>query len=773
MHDTDPLLHDFRYLPYLPLIYVAWSNGELSPTELKNIRVIAAKRFAPGIDDKPVLANWLDPDSPPSATQMLRLLRRIRELSNRSPRRERETLASLGDALARAAGTAPLPEVTRAIQELEEALGVASAEAVRELLHESERGAVPGDTLTLHAPPDRLSGAPFDVGTMSRLLDGRYHRERNRIRDLLSGGDFTHVGEVSTAEYREQVFQWLTRLADEGIGQLAYPEVTGAAEDLGSFMACVEALSDFDISLVIKMGVHFGLFGGAIYFLGTERHRALLPDVASLKTLGCFAMTETGHGSNVQSLGTTGTYDPDADQWVIHSPDDASRKDYIGNAACHAQLAAVFGQLIVDGASHGVHAWLVPIRGGDGAALPGVSISDCGRKMGLNGVDNGRLMFDQVRVPRENLLNRYGSVGPDGVYQSDIPSPSRRFFTMLGTLVAGRITIATAALAAARGALTIAVRYGARRRQFGPAGAPEVAILDYQTHQRRLMPALARAYALTFTLRDVVDHYLSRDASTAREVEALAAAIKASASWFATATIQDCRECCGGAGYLAENRFAALKADTDIFTTFEGDNMVLMQLAAKGLLGAFQAELGETRVSGILRHLVARAGAELSELDPLTPRLTSSEHLRDPSFQAEAFQHREDKLLWSAAGRLRSRIQGGMDSFQAMIECQDHLVSLGRAHADRVTHERFSAAVSEVKDPGTGAALTLMRDLYALSRLEAEQAWFLRHGVFEAPKARAIRDEVNALCLEARGMALSLVDAFAIPEAALGAPIAR
>jgi len=757
----DPLLTDSRYLPYLPLVYVAWSNGELSPAELNAIRDLAARRFAPGIDDQPVLARWLDPDSPPSATEMMRLLRRIRELSGRSPRRERQTLAGLGEALARGAGTAPLPEVVLAINELEDALGVASAETVRELLGDSAP--------ELAAPPP---AATFDVGTMTRLLDGRYHADRNRIRDLLSGGDFVHVGEISTAEYREQVYRWLTRLAEEGIGRLAYPEVTGAAEDLGSFMACVEALSDFDISLVIKMGVQFGLFGGAVYFLGTEKHRAILPDVASLTIGGCFAMTETGHGSNVQSLATTGTYDPAADEWVIHSPDADARKDYIGNAACHANLAAVFAQLVVDGESHGVHAWLVPIRDAGGAAMPGVTISDCGHKMGLNGVDNGRLSFNQVRIPRENLLDRYGSVDADGAYSSPIPSPTRRFFTMLGTLVAGRITIATSAVAAARSALTIAIRYGARRRQFGPSGSGEVAILDYQTHQRRLMPALAHAYALTFTLRDVVDSYLNRDESTAREVEALAAAIKASASWFATAAIQDCRECCGGAGYLAENRFAALKADTDIFTTFEGDNTVLMQLAAKGLLGRFQAELGEARIAGIVRHLVARAGAELSELDPLTPRLTSREHLRDPEFHAEAFQHREDKLLWGAAGRLRSRIQGGMDSFQAMIECQDHLVSLGKAHADRVTYERFAAAVARVSDPDTLAALTLMRDLYALSRLEAEQAWFLRHGVFEAGKARAIRDAVNDLCLEARGSALALVDAFAIPESALGAPIA-
>ena len=73
-------------------------------------------------------------------------------------------------------------------------------------------------------------------------------------------------------------------------------------------------------------------------------------------------------------------------------------------------MAVVFAQLIVGGEERGVHALLVPIRDESGSVLPGVEIEDCGAKLGLNGVDNGRIWFDHVRVPRENLLDSYAQV---------------------------------------------------------------------------------------------------------------------------------------------------------------------------------------------------------------------------------------------------------------------------------------------------------------------------------------------------------------------------
>jgi hypothetical protein len=169
-----------------------------------------------------------------------------------------------------------------------------------------------------------------------------------------------------------------------------------------------------------------------------------------------------------------------------------------------------------------VHAFVVPIRDENGQPLPGIRIEDNGLKLGLNGVDNGRIWFDHVRIPRTELLNGYGDVTPDGKYQSHIESPSVRFFVMIGTLVGGRIGVAISANCASKSALTIAIRYAAWRRQFGPPGAEkETLLLDYPMHQRRLLPLLANVFALDFALKEIVRQREKRAVDTSRQLETL------------------------------------------------------------------------------------------------------------------------------------------------------------------------------------------------------------------------------------------------------------
>jgi len=257
-----------------------------------------------------------------------------------------------------------------------------------------------------------------------------------------------------------------------------------------------------------------------------------------------------------------------------------------------------------------------------------------------------------------------------------------------------------------------------------------------------------------------------------QEIEALAAGLKSFATWNTTATLQECREACGGKGYLSENRIDAMKADTDIYTTFEGDNTVLLQLVAKSRLTEFKQEFSNMNVFGMLNYVADQAKTSISEMNPITVRNTSEEHLLDPEFQLQAFKYRERDILTSAAKRLKRHLDSGMDSFDAFNVCQHHLVQVGFAYVERIILEQFIVQVSQTKDEGCKAVLKKLCDLFALSQIDKNKGWYLEQGYMEGVKTKAIRKLMNQLCWEIRQDAVPLTDAFAIPDNCLAAPIA-
>ena len=633
-----------------------------------------------------------------------------------------------------------------------------------------------------------------DVDALRELLDGRYAE----IRDLVRTNLATYASILEDAEtldtrgYRDRVKELLVEMAATGQTGMGFPTEYGGGGDIGASVAAFETLAYGDLSLLVKVGVQFGLFGGAILQLGTKRHHdAHLADLITGRTMGCFAMTETGHGSNVQALGTVATYDVDAGQFVVQTTREDAWKDYIGNAALHADLAVVFAQLEVGGESHGVHALVVPIRR-DGRICDGVTVEDDGLKMGLNGVDNGRIRFDGVRVPREGLLNRFADVTPDGRYESPIENPNRRFFTMLGTLVQGRVCVAGGGIGAAKVALAIAVKYADRRRQFNASSTDhEELLLDYGTHQRRLLPLLARTYALHLTqervaaqLHDIFSGEREEDEIARRRLESGAAGLKALATWHATRTIQECREACGGAGYLAVNRFAALKADTDVFTTFEGDNHVLLQLVAKGLLTDYQSDFEDLDQFGMVRFvagLAVETVLERTSVHKLLERIRDAlpggpeawdqeAGLLDSDYQLAMLTYREEHMLGGVARRLKRGIDSGMNAGEVFSRAQDHVIGAARAHVERLVLEAFVAKVRGLPDGDLKVTLGLLCDLHALATIEADRAWFIEHGRLSSQRSKAITREVSSLCRKIRPLAGDLVEAFGIPREMLRAP---
>jgi acyl-CoA oxidase len=755
----------------LPLLYAAWADRHLDLKEINAIRKRAAK--LPFLDDadKKLLMHWSDPAYPPERELFQQWQVAGRNAADRLPPERKASLAELGIILGHAAEgkdadrAAFWDQQLNPLTEIELGLGGVNETTYRGLFPRYDQR-----EKLIEAEKE----ASVDAAEIQAVLDGKYAETIARTKEILLRPEFERTTLRIKEDYRNQVLEWCKTLGEEGVGALAFPEAYGGKDDMGAYGAAFETIAYHDLSLTIKFGVQFGLWGGAIANLGTKRHHdKYLRDTGTLALPGCFAMTETGHGSNVRGLETTAVYDRKTQELIIHSPSIGAGKEYIGNAM-HSRMAAVFCQLIVGGESKGVHAVVVPIRDEAGNVLSGVRVEDNGYKMGLNGVDNGRLWFTRVRVPVDNLLDKFGGVNAAGNYESEIENPSRRFFTMLGTLVGGRVCVPRAGMSATKSALAIAVRYGLRRRQFAPDPLKaETIIMDYPNQQRRLIPLVAKAYATQFGLDYLLERYINRSEADMREIEAMAAGLKSYATWFTTAAIQECREATGGKGYLAENRFADLKADTDIFTTFEGDNNVLMQLVAKSLLTDFSKSFKEDGNFAMLKFISQRVTTIVTEQNPYTIRQTDRDHLTSRTFYQSAFDFRARRLVSTLAQRLRAYIKDGKSSHEASLLCQTHMIETAEAYVEALCLDESLKRVGGLTSGSPVKALLKKTiQLYALHTIENHRGWYLESDYVSGQKSKAIRTAVDVLCAELRPEVGALVNGFGIPDALLGAPIA-
>ncbi len=648
-------------------------------------------------------------------------------------------------------------------------------------------GVTPGSASTPRAEIDEILAGPADrISPLGQALRdataGRWAHVRELARHTLPKELMQRDPALTMPEAREWTRATLATLTARGFTTSGYPVEFGGHDSPGRSAIDFDMCAHGDLSVTIKIGVQFGLFGGAVLSLGTQwHHETYLPDLLTLALPGCYAMTEIGHGSDVSSLETTLTYDRASDQIVVHSPTASSMKAYIGGAGVDAQMAVVYGQLIVAGESHGVHATMVPIRDASGMALPGVTPGDHGAKGGLAGVDNGTLLFDTVRVPRRMLLDRYGGINADGDYVSDIENPNRRFFTMLGTLVRGRICIAGAGAVAGRRGLSIATRYALKRRQFSAAGHEgDVLLIDYLAHQRKLLPAMATAYALMFAQNELTERMEDlhkapeKDLEAQRELETHAAGLKAISTRWGNDTIQMSREACGGAGYMSENGLTLIRRDADVFATFEGDNTVLLQLVAKGLLSNYKEMFGDLDMRGMLQFAarsISGAVLERTAARPVIDRLleaanrrSEDDPLHDRAWHLNMFKDREKHVLETLASRLRKAAKENPDSFEAFNSSQDHVLLAARTHMDRVILESFIEGIEACTDPVATDRLEKLCDLYCLSSIESDSGWFQQHNRLSAGRAKAVTAAVNESCRTLRPDTLPLVEGMGVPE---------
>ncbi|MCD7462391.1 acyl-coenzyme A oxidase [Datura stramonium] len=488
---------------------------------------------------------------------------------------------------------------------------------------------------------------------------------------------------------------------------------------------------------------------------------------------GCYAQTELGHGSNVRGLETTATFDPQTDEFVIHSPTLTSSKWWPGGLGKVSTHAVVYARLITDGKDHGINAFIIQLRSlEDHKPLPGITIGDIGTKFGngaYNTVDNGVLRFDHVRIPRDQMLMSVSQVTKVGKYvQFDVPRQ-----LLYVPMVDVRQTIVADASTALSRAVCIATRYSAVRRQFGSQnGGQEIQVIDYKTQQSRLFPLLASAYAFRFVgewlkrlYTDVTQRLQAKDFSTVPEVHACTAGLKSLTTTATADGIEECRKLCGGHGYLCSSGLPELFAIYVPACTYEGDNIVLLLQVARYLmktvsqLGSRKKPVGTIAYMGKLEHLMqCRFDVE------------QAKDWLKPSVILEAFEARAARMSVACAQNI-SKFDNPEEGF---AELAADLVEAALAHCQLIVVSKFIEKLQQdIPGKGVKQQLEVLCGIYALFLLHKHQGDFLGTGYITSKQASVANEQLRALYSQLRPNAISLVDAFNYTDHFLGSILGR
>ena len=171
------------------------------------------------------------------------------------------------------------------------------------------------------------------------------------------------------------------------------------------------------------------------------------------------------------------------------------------------------------------------------------------------------VLFKDYKIPKDYLLSKTGDVDDSGNFVTQFKDPKKRMGISFAALSGGRVGICEIASNYGVMAITIAIRYSASRKQFGPENSDvEYPVLEYQSQQYRLIPHLATVYALKFFSNWIAKEYFDMmkktlvgervSAETGMEIHAISSSGKPVCGWMVRDLIQDCREACGGHGYL-------------------------------------------------------------------------------------------------------------------------------------------------------------------------------------------------------------------------------
>jgi acyl-CoA oxidase len=581
---------------------------------------------------------------------------------------------------------------------------------------------------------------------------------RDELTRLVYDGTYERVHADVRAALLDPVFDPRENLTPNEAGRLAYQRsrfIHGRLERPLEILrnplrlfALAEWPSLADVSTFSLLMVHYNLALGTLVDHGSDRldlddHVKALDGLSSF---GPYMATELGYGNNVAALRTEAVYDPADQSFTLNTPDSLARKfmSYSGFQDI-PKLAVVLARLKAGGKDHGVHPFIVPISDDDGLC-EGVHAAPCPEKP-VQGLDNGITWFDDVKIPRRNLLlGDMGEFTEDGTFRPLIANPRRRFLRAMSRIQPGRICVSSAAMSAGRAAVYIALRYSMRRLTNAPGGKA-VPIIEYRSHQVPLLTALAKVYAGTFLLNHVKRRYVDQEGEISADLGELISITKALCTWEMTDVVGVCRERCGAQGMFSVNRIADYGSLLQGLVTAEGDNQVLLATTAGQLLARTDEE----------------SVPEVSWPD--------DGHMRSLSWQIRRLSYREHRLRQAVRA---SMVDDSRDRtyFAAWNENINAGLTMGRLRGARIALERFSAAVQDCADGPAGEALTLLAELYGLTVIEPDAGWYLANDMLSPGQVDGLPGAIDSLCARLLPYVGLLIDGFRLSPELLRAPIA-
>uniref|UniRef100_A0A2M4BG86 Acyl-coenzyme A oxidase n=1 Tax=Anopheles marajoara TaxID=58244 RepID=A0A2M4BG86_9DIPT len=517
------------------------------------------------------------------------------------------------------------------------------------------------------------------------------------------------------------------------------------------------------------LGIHFAMFVPALLgHASPEQQAEWLPRALRCQMLGTYAQTELGHGTFLRGLETTATYDERTQEFVLDSPTLSSYKWWPGGLAHTANYCVVMAQLFSKGKCHGIQPFIVQLRDEEThMPLKGITIGEIGNKLGMNGVNNGFLGFDQVRIPRKNMLMKNAKLLEDGTF---VKPPSQAL--TYGTMMFVRVVICRDMAAYLSKAVTIAVRYSAVRRQshINPDQA-EVQVIDHLTQQYKLFPAIAKAIIFKLTSDNLWEMYNAvtseldkGDLERLPELHAIACCLKAITTADAATGVEVCRMACGGHGYMTCANFYGTYGMVTAACTYEGENTVLLLQTARYLLKAWQQ---------------AQRGQELVPTVQYLARFLASSNRRiewDDSVAGivRALQTVAAGKLRLAAENIAKRQKAGATMEEATNQTSIELARTADSHCRAFLVQSGYEMIEkscETLSPEVARVLRTIYQLYAYDEALKALGDLLRFTTISESDINRLQSKLEASLAELRPNAVGIVDSFDIPDAVLGSPL--